>query len=199
MIELIRQSEELQENLKVVKQILERIIAVGEVAEVNPQTHRVRVKLKGRQGVITDFLPVLVPMSYKDKVYSLPKVGDTVLCVFLPYGIEDGFVLGSFYTLSDNKPANDENLHIVEFEDGTRIEYDKATHKLNVNIPQGEAYITVLNGSGNVYINGNLIVSGQIYDLGTAKGSLDDFRSVYNSHTHTGDSGGTTSTPNQQI
>ena len=199
MIELIRQSEELQENLKVVKQILERIIAVGEVAEVNPQTHRVKVKLKGRQGVITDFLPALVPMSYKDKVYSLPKVGDTMLCVFLPYGIEDGFVLGNFYTLSDNKPANDENLHIVEFEDGTRIEYDKATHKLNVNIPQGEAYITVLNGSGNVYINGNLIVSGQIYDLGTAKGSLDDFRNVYNSHTHTGDSGGTTSKPNQQI
>ena len=199
MIELLRATEELQENFKVIKQTLERIIAVGEVVEVNPQTHRVRVKLKGRQGIITDFLPVLVPMSYKDKVYTLPKVGDTVLCLFLPYGIEDGFVLGSFYTLNDKKPANDENIHMIEFEDGTRVEYDKTAHKLSVNIPQGEAYITVLNGSGNVYINGNLIVSGQIYDLGKVKGSLDDFRKVFNSHTHTGDSGGTTSVPNQQI
>ncbi|RUM32469.1 MAG: baseplate assembly protein [Aquifex sp.] len=123
MIEIVKTTEELQENLKVIKQILERIIAVGEVVEINPRTHRVRVKLKGRQNVITDYLPVLVPMSYKDKVYALPKVGDTVLCVFLPYGIEDGFVLGSFYTLNDEKPANDENIHVVEFEDGTRIEY----------------------------------------------------------------------------
>jgi len=199
MIELLRATEELQENLKLIKQILERMIAVGEVVEVNPQTHRVKVKLKGRQNLITDFLPVLVPMSFKDKVYSLPKKGDTVLCVFLPYGIEDGFVLGTLYTLSDGKPAKDENIHVIEFEDGTRIEYNKITHKLSVNIPQGEVYITVSGGAGNVYIDGNLIVTKQIYDLGTSKGSLDDFRSVYNSHTHTGDSGGTTSTPNQKI
>jgi len=199
MIDLVRENEELKENFSALKQVLERMIAVGDVVEVNPQTHRVRVKLKGRQNMTTDFLPVLVPMSYKDKVYALPKVGDTVLCLFLPYGIEDGFVLGSFYTLNEEKPANDENIHVIEFEDGTRIEYDKATHKLSVNIPQGEAYITVQNGNGNVYINGNLVVSGQIYDLNKAKGSLDYFRNVYNSHTHTGDSGGTTSAPNQQI
>ncbi len=143
MTELLREIQELQENLKAIKQVLERIIAVGEVAEINPKTHRVRVKLKGRQNVITDFLPVLVPVSYKDKVYALPKVGDTVLCVFLPYGIEDGFVLGSFYILNDQKPANDENLHVIEFEDGTKIEYDKTAHRLSLSIPGGEAYITL--------------------------------------------------------
>jgi len=50
-----------------------------------------------------------------------------------------------------------------------------------------------------VYVKGNLRVSGEIWDYEGEKGSLNDLRQTYNSHTHTGDSGGTTSEPKQKV
>jgi len=52
---------------------------------------------------------------------------------------------------------------------------------------------------GELYVKGDLRVSGEIWDYEGARGSLDRLRQTYNSHTHTGDSGGTTSEPHQKV
>ena len=53
--------------------------------------------------------------------------------------------------------------------------------------------------TGNLLTTGNITSNGQIADLGGTKGTLSQLRDTYNSHTHPGDSGGTTGTPNQTI
>jgi len=190
--------------LKLLSEIKERIkrlesykpIRIGEVVAVCPEKSSVRVKFKEQDREVSYELPVLQKRVFKDKFYVMPEVGELVVCEFV--NETDGFVLGSFYHAQNNPPENKKEKFVLTFQDGTKIEYDKDAHLLKVDIPDGEVHLSVQGGSGNVYINGNLIVSGQIYDLSKTKGSLDDFRNVYNSHTHPGDSGGTTGTPNQK-
>ena len=69
---------------------------------------------------------------------------------------------------------------------------------LNREIPQHPKTKAVIY-IDEIYIRGNLRVSGEIWDYEGTKGSLNDLRQTYNSHTHTGDSGGTTSDPNQKV
>lgn len=55
---------------------------------------------------------------------------------------------------------------------------------------------------GSVTINGNLAVNGSIAATGQVAdgaGTMQGMRDVYNGHDHTGDDGGTTSTPHQQM
>jgi phage baseplate assembly protein gpV len=93
-----------------------------------------------------------------------------------------------------------------KFKDGTLIEYDENAHLLTVSV-NGKAVITtqLTTHNGDVVINGNLKVSGNIIadkdiaDWNGTKGTIADLRNTYNNHTHTGDSGGETSEPNQKV
>jgi phage baseplate assembly protein V len=55
------------------------------------------------------------------------------------------------------------------------------------------------NLTGNVTINGDLNVTGNITDLNGANGSLQNIRTVYNSHIHTDPQGGDTGAADPQI
>jgi len=171
----------------------------GIVVAVDEKTARVRVRFPDLDDMTSWWLPVIVPKSLKDKHYFMPDIGEIV--VVLPDEDGDftnGYVLGAIYTAkTPPPPGSDKNKHIIRFEDGTEVEYDRASHLLRVSVPQGEVKIIVQGGAGQVKIEGNLTVSGEIYDHNGERGSLDQLRQTYNSHTHTGDSGGTTSPPNQ--
>lgn len=71
---------------------------------------------------------------------------------------------------------------------------------------------SLFNYTGEFILNGNLTVNGNISATGTVlaqsglqtmaggkKMMVDEMMDTFNSHTHTGDSGGTTSSPNQQV
>ncbi len=205
-MEFFKEIEDLKEEVKNLKRLLQRIVCPAEVVEVDENFHRVRVKLLDRQSMVTGFLPVLVPFGKDTYAYGLPKVGDSVLVVFLPQGLEDGFVLGSFYHLEKTPPSAGIGKFYKKFKDGTLIEYDENAHLLTVSV-NGKAVVTTQltthNGdvviNGNLKVNGNITASGDIFDHNGALGSVATLRDTYNNHTHTGDSGGETSAPNQKV
>jgi hypothetical protein len=53
--------------------------------------------------------------------------------------------------------------------------------------------------NGDLYVSGNIVAGKDIADWDGAKGTLATLRATYNSHTHPGDSGGTTGAPNQTV
>lgn len=82
----------------------------------------------------------------------------------------------------------------VFFDEGGSLTVTVPDGDCRINVPNGEVVIT----SPTVRIEGELLVSGDIKDnYGTNTNSINDMRDIFNTHTHTGDSGGTTAVPNQ--
>ena len=79
-----------------IRAFLMNIIRVGEVTKTVPSKHMVRVAFPD-DGDVSHELPVICPNTKDNSDFHMPDVGEDVLCVFLPGGIEDGYVLGSFY------------------------------------------------------------------------------------------------------
>lgn len=102
----------------------------GRISEVHSENKAlVKVSIHDR---VTKFLPVMMVASGLKKSWSAPKVNDQV--VVLGDEHHDGVVIqGSIYHENLKEPATATNDNdIVEYADGTRIEYDNASHKLKI-------------------------------------------------------------------
>lgn len=107
---------------------------VGFVVEVLADEGAVRVECRDADCLKTYVLPVLFQKTRCDKDYWMPDLGEHVLCVFLPYGLERGFVLGAFYSQADVVPVADPDKRHVRFEDGAWVEYDRVLHELKIHV-----------------------------------------------------------------
>lgn len=135
--------------------IIKNLIRVGRVSSVNPETATVRVVFEA-QGVVSNDLPVIQYQTLKNKDYCLPDVGEHVVCIFLPTGNADGFVLGAIYSDEDEPPTASADKRMVSFDDGTVIEYDRASHTLTIDAA-GPVNIVA---AGNVNVTGDVIANG---------------------------------------
>ncbi|MGN0902704.1 MAG: phage baseplate assembly protein V, partial [Succinivibrio sp.] len=116
-----------------IRDFLTNLIRVGEITETLPSKHKVRVSFPD-DGDVSHELPVICPNTQDNSDFHMPDVGEDVLCVFLPGGIEDGFVLGSFYAPEVERPTANQDERKVRFKDGTTVTYNRATHELDVVI-----------------------------------------------------------------
>ena len=109
-------------------------IKIGEVSSINPAMGTARVVFDDEDSVVSYDLPVLQTNTFANKDYAMPDVGEDVLCLFLPSGLEEGFILGSFYAGEIELPESNGNVRTVVFSDGTKISYDRALHTLSATI-----------------------------------------------------------------
>lgn len=102
----------------------------GTICEVDSDNRSlVKVKIYDR---VTKLLPVMMFANDMKKVWSPPKVGQQV--VVLGEKHSDGVVIsGAIYYQECQEPAGaNPNTDIIEYTDGTRIEYDTTSSKLKI-------------------------------------------------------------------
>ncbi|MDE1713960.1 phage baseplate assembly protein V (plasmid) [Chromobacterium amazonense] len=104
----------------------------GSVAEQDPDSQRVRVRLPELGQLLTAWLPVLSRKTLKDKDYWLPDIGEQV-AVLLDARGEDGVVLGAIYSEQDAVPVKSAEKWQRCFGDGAVLEYDRQQNQLTVN------------------------------------------------------------------
>lgn len=109
------------------------MIRFGKVVAVDEKNARVRVQIEDADAVITYWLPVATHKSQDDKFYWLPDVGELVVCAFYENDWDTGVVLGAVYNQKDTPPATSRDKFVIQFKDGTRIEYDRSSHKLTIH------------------------------------------------------------------
>lgn len=73
---------------------MSKSVRIGVVSSVSPEHYAVRVLCEAEDNMVSDWLPIVVPQSLKNKERILPNVGESVVCVFLDDDVE-GFCLGS--------------------------------------------------------------------------------------------------------
>ena len=125
------------------------LIREGVVSVVYPERCSARVEFVDKDGLISAELPILQPCAFKNKTYSLPDVGETVLC--LSPGNDDsntGWIIGSRYHDKNAPPVNNQDISMMKFEDGTFIQYDRKRHELKISCT-GDIYIK----GKNIFLN----------------------------------------------
>ena len=131
-------------------------LRVGVVSEVQPEKGLCRVSFGER---VSPLSPWFAPRAGKDREFWHPDIGEQAV-YFSPYGDgSEGFVLPGIFSNKMPLPEGArEGLHIVEYEDGTRIEVDRKEHIVQIKDSYG-SYIRFENkniyiqSARNVYIN----------------------------------------------
>jgi len=104
--------------------------------------------------------------------------------------------LPAIYQADHQSDLTSPAVHRTTYSDGSVIEYDRGAHKLKADLVTGATTELVSTGgvaiTGDVTVTGNITATMHITD-GTRSMAAD--RGIYNDHTHSGDSGGTTSAP----
>jgi phage baseplate assembly protein V len=136
---------------------VENIIRVGIVTQVYDDRAAVRVQFPDDDEEVSWEFPVLQRKTFKDKDYWLPDVGEQVVVVMLPYGQEQGFVIGALYSEVERPPeGSSRDKRVIVFEDGTRIEYDRKAHRLYADV-KGDAEVKI-SGELSAEVEGKVLV-----------------------------------------
>lgn len=171
------------QNIDQLGQIVSSLIRVGTVSSVNDEAGTARVLFRDRDDIVSHDLRPILTNSLHNKDYWLPDVGEQVICLFLPTGIEQGYILGSMYSRANPPPENTRDKRRVQFADGTLVEYDRSTSHMKIDCVGsveilGATHLSVNFGgsvtvtapsttinteqthNGNITVDGNLTVSG---------------------------------------
>lgn len=128
---------ELKSSVDKIWNRLTKIICVGEVSEVNGDSHSVKVILKGHDNLETEWLPVLAARTKGVSVVHNLEVGEQVACLFPPFGdMAKGMVIGSFYNKEDLPFTTDAKTFGIKFNDGSTFTYDENNQTMLFQITQ---------------------------------------------------------------
>ena len=141
--------EELKREIDDLKERLDNLIRVGVVSSTDPEAGTARVFFDYQSRVVSYNLQVMTKNSNRNKDYWMPDVGEQVTCVFLPTGIETGFILGSFFSDAAPPPVASQDKRHSTFGDGSIIELDRSTGKMLVKI----------TGDADVEVGGNMVAN----------------------------------------
>lgn len=197
---------------------LENILRVGTVHAADYPRARVRVQ---SGDLITGWLPWLTARAGQDIDWWAPDIGEQVLVLSPSGDIANGLVLAAIYQTNAAAPEDTPDIRRIKFGDGTTLHYDRAGHHLRahcvgditltnantITIESGDA-LTVkapkitLDApacivTGRLNVGNGMNVSGISGNGGAASFGGDVIAGGISliTHTHPGDSGGTTGAP----
>nr|DAU52952.1 MAG TPA: baseplate assembly protein [Caudoviricetes sp.] len=165
------------------------MLRFGIVSQINPLLVQARVNF-GDDDSTSFWLPVLQTKTLKDKFYSMPDIGEQVVCL-MDENSEDGVILGAVYSSEDIPVTSSINEMSINLENGSLINIDKETQTLTVAF----SHIKLVGDieHDGAFVNSEGIISKS--DISDKKSSLQAMRDIYNQHLHTGNQGNPTSKP----
>ena len=169
------------------------MLRFGIVSQINLLLAQARVFFEDDEST-SFWLPVLQTKTLKDKFYAMPDINEQVVCL-MDENSEDGVILGAIYSTEDVPVINSEKQISLNLENNSLINIDKETNTLTVSFQN-------INLNGNINHTGVLINTAGITsqaDITDKTSSMQAMRDVYNPHTHTGNQGSPTSSPDSQM
>ena len=122
---------ELESRIARLEATLNNVVRVGTVTQI--AAGKVRVQFSDADQLVSAPLPVLFPKTHLDRFCAMPDVGEHVVCIFLPFGLEQGFVLGALYSATDAPPVQGADKWHLAFNDGSWLEFNRAASVLNIH------------------------------------------------------------------
>lgn len=169
------------------------MLRFGIVSQINPVLAQARVNFADDEST-SYWLPIIQNKTMKDKFFVMPDIGEEVACL-MDENSEDGVILGAIYSSVDLPVVTSEKQISVNLENSSLINIDKETNTLTITFEN-------INLNGNINHAGKLINTDGITsqaDITDKTSSMQAMRDIYNTHSHTGNQGSPTSSPNQTM
>ncbi len=157
----------------------------GLVSSFDPTAYAARVLMQP-ENVLSGWLPILSAWVGAGWGLAAPLTpGSQVLVVAQEGSSEQGVIVGCVWSAVDAAPGAPAGELWMKHQTGSFVKL------LNDG--------TIALQAGTVNVTGNLVVSGNISDLGGAHGTLAALRNAHDEHTHTDPQGGTTGLPSVTV
>lgn len=111
-----------------------QLVKEGTVTATYPERHTARVVFPDKDDMVGAEMPILTSCSAGNKSYSMPDVGDMVVCLFASNSdmTGNGWIIGSRFNDKSKPNANSQDVTRIDFADGTFVEYNRKTHELKL-------------------------------------------------------------------
>lgn len=141
------------------------IVKEGVVSEVYPERHSARVAFEDKDAMVSAELPIITLWAQENKMYAMPDVGETVLCIFATNDgtSGEGWIIGSRYHEKSKPSAKNQDVTRIDFKDGTNIEYNRKSHEMKIKC-KGKLEITC-DREINITSNANINIRGAMINL----------------------------------
>lgn len=164
-----------------VERALSQLVRVGIVSSLDEKAVTARVTFDDQDDLTSFNLSVMVKNTDKNADYWMPDIGEQVVCLFLPIGAQQGWILGSFYDETHTPPASTGNQRVVRFGNGTTITQDREANLFKLEatgdvevIATGTVTIKsqkVILDTPETEVTGNALIKGKLTYQGGLAGS----------------------------
>lgn len=138
---------------------IKNIIRIGRVSSIDVSTNTARVAFSDKDDLVSGNLMIVNRGSMADKDYWMPDIDEQVLCLMLPnksgQGLNEGFIIGSFFSTEDEPQERSAEVRAIKFGDGTVIKHDRSTGNLTINA----------TGDISIVAAGTLTIRGAVVNI----------------------------------
>ncbi|SFP11444.1 hypothetical protein [Salibacterium halotolerans] len=152
--------------------IARNLVRVGEVSSVDDESGMVEVLFRDRDNMVSAPLPLL---SFE---YNMPVPGDSVACLFMGNGLENGFCIGKYYSEKNKPTEQDKNIYRKQLDDNVYVRYDKTQKDLKVIVDSVELKVQ----GGSVTVSAEEVQLGENAEDGIPLGK--QLKQWLDNHTH---------------
>ncbi len=147
----------------------DRTIRCGYVSAIDYDKGYVQMTYPDLDGAVSDWLPMMTVGTE----YKMPKVGQQMVAMHLPNGMDSGFVLGGYWSEDDKPTSTGEGVFRKDMGEGCYMEFSGGTLTIHASEIKLEADSIKLTGT-SIEVDGTTIdISGgtvTIGDSGTING-----------------------------
>ena len=138
---------------------------VGIIQNINTTDYTATVQLPEYENQITEGLQILSPITFGNKITSIPKVNTPVFCIFLGDDTERGFIIGSDF--SDKNVSNSqEDEYRIDFQGSSLTVKEDGNIELKGTLTKIDSEVLI---TGDTTIEKNIIVSNNATINGSMK------------------------------
>jgi phage baseplate assembly protein V len=147
---------------------IESIIRLGTIAEVDHAARKLRVKTG---DLLTDWLPWPAEVG-RNFIRWRPLRPGTQVILSSPSGDPaQATVIGMLYTQALPSPSTDPDLDLIQFDDGSLVEYHSGIHQLRAQVASttltmNRAAMTLTSNGSTIVLDGQgILINGNRVDI----------------------------------
>ena len=138
--------------------------AVGIIQSVNTADYTASVKFPEYNNQILDGLQILSPITFGNKITSIPKVNTPVFCIFLGDKTEKGYIIGSYFS-DENVSNSQEDEYKIDFQGSSLTIKEDGNIELKGTLTKIDSEVLITGDTTiekNITVSNNAIINGSM-------------------------------------